>query len=187
MSLSSLVLLIIPLVIIAILIKITSKGKVIFCQERIGKDCKIFTIYKFRTMYEDTPDIATHLLQNAEMLITPIGKFLRRTSLDELPQLLNILRGDMSVVGPRPALWNQDDLIAEREKYGANSILPGLTGLAQISGRDELSTEMKAKYDGEYKEKMGLFIDLKIIFLTAKIVLTGRGIFEGKNKHREVS
>lgn len=182
MSLFSLFLLSIPLVVVAVFIKTTSPGRIFFCQERVGKDCKIFTIYKFRTMYENTPDIPTHLLQNADKLITPIGKFLRRTSIDELPQLLNILKGDMSIVGPRPALWSQKDLLEEREKYGANSILPGLTGLAQVSGRDELSIESKAKYDGEYREKISFIFDWKIIFWTMIIVFNGRGLIEGKNK-----
>jgi O-antigen biosynthesis protein WbqP len=136
---------------------------------------------KFRTMRTDTPrDVPTHLLSDPYRFITPVGRFLRRTSLDELPQLLNILRGHMSVVGPRPALWNQDDLVAEREKYGANAVRPGLTGLAQIKGRDELPVEVKAGYDGEYVKKMGILFDFKILWLTVVSVIRSDGVKEGK-------
>lgn len=151
-----------------------------FKQKRIGIHKTFFTIYKFRTMYADTPrDIPTHMLQNPAAFITPVGRFLRKTSLDELPQLFNIIKGDISIVGPRPALWNQDDLIAEREKYGANDILPGLTGWAQVNGRDTLSIEEKAKYDGYYKNKICFLLDIKIMALTALKVLTRSGIKEG--------
>ena len=150
LSLLAVFLLIIPGIIIAIFIKIDSKGSIFFKQRRIGKNKKYFIIYKFRTMRSDTPtNIPTHLLENPDFYITRVGKILRRTSLDELPQIINILKGDMSIVGPRPALWNQEDLILERDKYGANNIRPGLTGLAQINGRDELEISEKAKLDGE--------------------------------------
>ena len=128
-------------ILIAILIKLDSKGPVLFKQKRVGKNKKLFDIYKFRTMYVDTPkDMPTHMLNNSDAFITKVGKFLRKTSLDEFPQFFNILKGDMAVIGPRPALWNQDDLIAERDKYGANDVRPGLTGWAQINGRDELES-----------------------------------------------
>ena len=131
-------------------------------------------------MYVDAPkDVPTHLLQNPEAFITPIGRFMRKTSLDELPQLLNILKGELSLVGPRPALWNQDDLIAEREKYDANAITVGLTGLAQVSGRDELPIEQKAALDGEYVKRMGFFTDIWILFRTVYLALLGRGVKEG--------
>jgi len=162
-------------------IKFSSPGPVFFRQKRIGRNKKLFNMLKFRTMYNDAPrDIPTHLLQNPYVYITPLGRFLRKTSLDELPQLFHILKGDMSLVGPRPALWNQDDLVAERDKYGANDVRPGLTGLAQINGRDELPIVEKAAYDGEYVEKMGLLLDLKIIFLTVFSVTRGEGVKEGR-------
>lgn len=148
--------------IIAILIKLDSKGPVLFKQKRVGKNKKHFYILKFRTMKVDAPkDTPTHMLQNPEMYITRVGKFLRKTSLDELPQIINILKGDMSIIGPRPALWNQYDLIEERDKYGANDVYPGLTGWAQINGRDELPIEVKARYDGEYVQKMSFWMDVK--------------------------
>ena len=131
-------------------------------------------------MYSETPkDIPTHLLQNPETFITPVGKFLRKSSLDELPQVINIFKGEITLVGPRPALWNQDDLVAEREKYDANSITPGLTGLAQVKGRDELPIVVKAKYDGEYRANMGLLLDIKILFLTFLAVFKSDGVVEG--------
>lgn len=157
-----------------------SKGPVFFVQKRIGKDKKHFNMYKFRSMRTDTPhDMPTHLLNNPDAFITRVGKFLRKSSLDELPQLFNILKGDMSIVGPRPALWNQDDLIAERDKYNANSIRPGLTGWAQVNGRDELEIDVKAKFDGEYVEKMSLFFDIKCIVNTALQVVRHEGVVEG--------
>lgn len=165
---------------IAVLIKLTSEGPVFFKQRRIGKNKKEFYILKFRTMRVDTPkDTPTHLLHNPETYITKVGSFLRKTSLDELPQLINILKGEMSFVGPRPALWNQYDLIAERDKYGANDVYPGLTGWAQINGRDELPIPIKAKLDGEYVEKMSVLFDIKIFFLTIIKVLKEEGIKEG--------
>ncbi len=174
------VVLAVPMAVIALCIKAESKGSVLFKQNRVGKDKKIFKIYKFRTMYSDTPkDIPTHLLNNPEAFITKTGRFLRKTSLDELPQLFNIIKGDMSIVGPRPALYNQYDLIAERDKYGANSIKPGLTGLAQIMGRDELPIEVKAAYDGEYVKKMGFITDVKIFLKTFVSVLKEEGVREG--------
>ena len=167
-------------VITSIAIKADSKGPVLFVQKRVGKDKKNFNMYKFRSMRTDTPhDMPTHLLNNPDAFITKVGKFLRKSSLDELPQLFNILKGDMSVVGPRPALWNQDDLIAERDKYNVNSIRPGLTGWAQVNGRDELEIDIKAKFDGEYVEKMSLLFDIKCIFNTALQVLKHEGVVEG--------
>jgi len=166
--------------VLAVLVKITSKGPVFFMQRRIGQNHREFMIYKFRSMYTSAPkDVPTHLLENPEAAITPVGRFLRRFSLDELPQLINILKGELSLVGPRPALWNQNDLIAKREKYGANAIPVGLTGLAQVSGRDKLSLEAKAACDGEYARSIGFFMDVKILFLTAIGAITGRGIAEG--------
>lgn len=167
-------------------IKIESKGPVFFKQKRIGKNKKEFMIYKFRSMRTDTPkDTPTHLLNDPDMYITKVGRFLRKTSIDELPQIINILKGNMSIVGPRPALWNQDDLIVERDKYNANSIRPGLTGLAQISGRDELEIPVKAKLDGEYTEKMSFWLDVKIFFKTIIKVFESDGIVEGKVEKKE--
>lgn len=180
LSLSAMLLLWPVFLLIAVLIKIGSKGPVFFKQKRIGKHKKEFYILKFRTMRVDTPkDMPTHLLQNPEVFITKIGKFLRKSSLDELPQIINILKGEMSIIGPRPALWNQYDLIAERDKYGANDIYPGLTGWAQINGRDELSIEVKAKFDGEYVGQMSVVSDVKILFRTISSVLGSKGIREG--------
>ncbi len=173
----------IPLFIILIVaIKLDSKGPVLFKQKRVCINKNHFYILKFRTMRIDTPkDMPTHLLENPEQWITKVGKFLRKTSLDELPQILNILKGDMSIVGPRPALWNQYDLIEERDKYGANNVPVGLTGWAQINGRDELSIEVKAKLDGEYVKRFGFIMDLKCFFKTILAVLSSRGVSEGKS------
>lgn len=170
-----------PIFIILILfIKLTSPGPVLFKQKRVGINKTHFNIYKFRTMRIDTPkDMPTHLLENPDQYITSIGKFLRKTSLDELPQLINIFKGDMSIVGPRPALWNQYDLIAERDKYHANDILPGLTGWAQVNGRDELEIDVKAKLDGEYVKKMSFFFDCKCFWMTISSVLKHEGVVEG--------
>ncbi len=166
--------------IIAAAIKLNSKGPVLFFQKRVGKDKQHFNIAKFRTMYSDTPkDVPTHLLQNPEKMITFIGKILRKTSLDELPQLFNILYGDMSVVGPRPALYNQYDLIEERDKYGVNELTPGLTGWAQVNGRDELPIPVKAQLDGYYTKNITFAMDVKIIFKTVFNVFTAHGISEG--------
>lgn len=168
------------LLIIILAIKIDSRGPILFKQKRIGKNKKFFKILKFRTMRIDTPhDVPTHQLENPDQWITKVGKFLRKTSLDELPQLINIFKGDMSIVGPRPALWNQDDLILERDKYGANSIPVGLTGWAQIKGRDELPIPEKAKLDGEYARHVSLWFDIKIFFSTIFAILKSDGVVEG--------
>lgn len=180
LSAVGIVVLAIPMLVISILIKCSSPGPVLFKQKRVAKGKKYFNILKFRTMRTDTPkDMPTHMLQDPDAYITKIGVFLRKTSLDEIMQLVNIFKGDMSIIGPRPALWNQYDLIAERDKYGANDIKPGLTGLAQISGRDELPIEVKAKYDGEYTEKMSLIFDVKMFFGTILSVLKHDGVVEG--------
>lgn len=169
------------LLLISICIKFDSKGPVLFRQKRVGKNDSYFYIYKFRTMYVDTPrDMPTHLLEQADKQITRVGKFLRKTSLDELPQLVNILLGQMSIVGPRPALWNQEDLIEARRALGVNKVRPGLTGWAQINGRDELPIETKAKLDAEYVSRMSLLFDLKIICLTLLKVVKSDGYREGK-------
>ncbi|HFN9825715.1 TPA: sugar transferase [Enterococcus faecium] len=168
------------LLILCIAIKIDSKGPVIFKQKRVGKNKSHFYIYKFRTMKVDTPqETPTHLLSNPDFFITRVGKFLRKTSLDELPQLFNILKGDMAVIGPRPALWNQYDLIEERDKYHANDIRPGLTGLAQISGRDELEIDYKARLDGQYTANITPMMDLKCFFGTIIFVFKSDGVVEG--------
>lgn len=161
-------------------IRADSKGPVIFRQKRIGIHKSYFYIYKFRTMYVDTPkDMPTHMLQNPDAMVTKAGRILRKYSLDELPQLFNILKGDMSIVGPRPALWNQYDLMAERDKYGANDVLPGLTGWAQINGRDELEIPVKAKLDGYYVKHMGVLMDLRCLIGTVAAVAGHRGVVEG--------
>ncbi|WP_078543557.1 sugar transferase [Litchfieldia alkalitelluris] len=166
--------------ILIIAIKIESRGPVLFKQKRVGINKTHFNILKFRTMRIDTPkDTPTHLLENPDQYITKMGKFLRKTSLDELPQIWNIFVGQMSIIGPRPALWNQYDLIEERDKYGANDVPPGLTGWAQINGRDELPIEIKAKLDGEYVEQLSLLMDIKCFFLTIVSVLRSDGVIEG--------
>ena len=168
------------LLLIAILIKLDSEGPVLFKQKRIGMHKTHFYMLKFRTMRIDSPkDVPTHLLENPDQWITRMGKILRKTSLDELPQLFNIIKGEMSIIGPRPALWNQDDLIAERDKYGANDVRPGLTGWAQVNGRDELPIEVKARYDGEYVQKMSFMFDLKCLLKTVVSVIKGEGVVEG--------
>ncbi|CYV79910.1 sugar transferase [Streptococcus suis] len=168
------------LLLIALAIKLDSRGPVLFKQKRVGKNKKHFMIYKFRSMYVDAPsDMPTHLLQNPTAMITKVGAFLRKTSLDELPQLFNIFKGDMAIVGPRPALWNQYDLIEERDKYRANDIRPGLTGWAQINGRDELEIDEKSKLDGYYVENMGLLLDIKCFFGTFISVAKSEGVVEG--------
>ena len=165
---------------ICIAIKLDSKGSVFFRQKRVGYNKELFEIYKFRTMYIDTPkDTPTHLLKDPEQYITKVGKFLRKTSLDELPQIINILRGDMSLVGPRPALWNQDDLICERDRYHANQLPPGLTGWAQIHGRDELEIPKKAALDGYYVKHFGLLMDIRCLVGTVGAVLLHKGVKEG--------
>ncbi len=174
------VVLAVPMGIIAIAIKADSNGPVFFKQKRVGLNKEYFEILKFRTMRIDTPrDVPTHELSDPQKWITKVGKILRKTSLDELPQLFNIFKGEMSVIGPRPALWNQFDLIEERDKYNANSVRPGLTGLAQISGRDELDIPIKAKLDGEYVNKMSLTFDCKCFLKTIKSVLKSEGFAEG--------
>jgi len=171
------------LLLIAILIKLDSEGPVLFKQKRIGMHKTHFYMLKFRTMRIDSPkDVPTHLLENPDQWITRMGKILRKTSLDELPQLFNIIKGEMSIIGPRPALWNQDDLIAERDKYGANDVRPGLTGWAQVNGRDELPIEVKARYDGEYVQKMSFMFDLKCLLKTVVSVIKGEGVVEGGAK-----
>ena len=168
------------LIAIIIAIKLDSKGPVIFKQKRVGKNKTYFNIWKFRTMRTDAPkDMPTHLLSSPDAYITKIGKFLRQTSLDELPQILQIVVGKMSIIGPRPALWNQYDLIEERDKYGANDITPGLTGWAQVNGRDELEIPVKAKLDGEYVEKMGFMMDCKCFIMTIFSVARHDGVVEG--------
>lgn len=168
------------LLILCIAIKLDSPGPIFFTQKRVGIYKTYFQIYKFRTMRTDTPkDMPTHMLANPEQYITKTGRFLRKTSLDELPQIFNIFKGDMSIVGPRPALWNQDDLVAERDKYGANDVTPGLTGWAQINGRDELEIPVKAKLDGEYVKKYGFTMDVRCFFGTFLSVLRQDGVVEG--------
>lgn len=161
----------------AVAVKVTSPGPIIFKQQRVGKNKRLFNIYKFRTMRIDTPDLPSHMI-DANDWLTPIGALMRRLSLDELPQLWNIFRGDMSAVGPRPALWSQFDLIAERDLYGANNVRPGLTGWAQINGRDELSIKAKAMRDGEYVARRGLLFDLRCFFGTFAKLFTGSGVVE---------
>lgn len=167
-------------IVIALIIKGTSSGPVFFKQKRVGKNKAYFNILKFRTMRTDTPkDCPTHLLSNPDQYITSIGRFLRKTSLDELPQIINILKGDMAVIGPRPALWNQYDLIEERDKYKANDIKPGLTGWAQINGRDELEIDVKAQLDGYYVEHISFLFDCKCFLGTITSVLKSDGVVEG--------
>lgn len=170
----------IPMLIIAAVIKHQDPGPALFKQKRIGKNKKYFMLLKFRSMKMSTPhDVPTHQLENPEQYLLKCGKTLRKLSLDELPQLFNILKGDMSIIGPRPALWNQDDLIAERDKYGVNGVKPGLTGWAQINGRDELEIPIKAKLDGEYVEKQSFLFDCKCFFGTIGKVLKSDGVVEG--------
>ena len=165
---------------VGIAVRLDSPGPVLFRQKRVGRNGQYFYIYKFRTMRIDTPhDMPTHQLENPESMLSGFQRFERRMSIDELPQLFNILIGDMSIIGPRPALWNQEDLIAERDKYGANGVRPGLTGLAQISGRDEIAIPVKARLDGEYIEKMSFGFDCKCFFGTVVAVLKHEGVVEG--------
>ncbi len=193
LSLGGIVCLALPMLLVALAIKLDSKGPVFFKQKRVGLNKTHFNILKFRTMRTDTPkDVPTHEMSNPDQWITKVGKFLRKTSLDELPQLFNILVGHMSVIGPRPALWNQYDLIEERDKYGANDVRPGLTGWAQISGRDELEIDVKAAFDGEYIEKMSFGFDVKCFFGTITSVLKSEGVVEGgtgaiKNEEEKVN
>ena len=167
-------------IVLMLMIKLDSPGPVLFKQKRVGINKTHFNIYKFRTMRTDTPkDTPTHLLADPDKYITKAGRLLRKASLDELPQIINILLGQMAIIGPRPALWNQYDLIEERDKYGANDIRPGLTGWAQINGRDELPIEVKAKYDGEYVRRMSFLFDLKCLVGTILVVIKRYGVVEG--------
>lgn len=180
LSLLALILLSPVFLLIIAAIKIDSPGPVLFKQKRVGLHKRHFNILKFRTMRTDTPkDMPTHMLADPEQYITKVGKFLRKTSLDELPQIINILKGEMAIIGPRPALWNQYDLIEERDKYHANDVLPGLTGWAQIHGRDELEIPVKAELDGYYVEHMGVALDVKCFFGTIISVLKSDGVVEG--------
>lgn len=169
-------------IVVSCFIKATSKGPVHFQQERVGENDTRFIIYKFRTMRTDTPkDVPTHMLNNADAYITSVGKFLRKTSLDELPQIINIIKGDMSIIGPRPSLPNQEDLNALRRENGSIKLKPGLTGLAQIKGRDELPIEVKASYDGDYANNVTFLNDFKIFFGTIASVAKSDGVKEGKH------
>ena len=180
LSLAGLIVLAIPMVILALIVKLDSKGPVLFWQKRVGLHKETFMMPKFRSMYTETPaEMPTHLLDDPQRWITPVGKVYRKLSLDELPQILCIFTGKMSIIGPRPALWNQFDLIEERDKYGANDVRPGLTGWAQINGRDELEIPVKAKLDGEYVEKMSFLFDCKCFFGTVLAVLRRDGVVEG--------
>lgn len=180
LSLIGILVLAIPMLVIAIVIKIDSPGPVFFRQKRIAKGKKHFNIIKFRSMPITAPkDMPTHQLQNAEAMLSRFQRFIRKSSLDELPQLFCIFIGTMSIIGPRPALWNQDDLVAERDKYGANDVKPGLTGWAQINGRDELEISVKARLDGEYVERMSFLFDCKCFFGTIRSVLRSDGVVEG--------
>ena len=180
LSFTGLVVLAVPMAIFAIIVKLDSKGPILFWQKRVGLHKKTFMMPKFRSMYTETPsDMPTHLLNDPSRWITPVGKVYRKLSIDELPQIWCILTGKMSIIGPRPALWNQFDLIEERDKYGANDVRPGLTGWAQINGRDELEIPVKAKLDGEYVEKMSFLFDCKCFFGTILAVLRHDGVVEG--------
>ncbi len=180
LSLAAIVVLLPVFLILAGCIKLDSKGPVFFLQKRVGVNKTYFMIWKFRTMKADTPkDVPTHLLQDPASRITKVGAFLRKTSLDELPQIFQIFKGEMSIIGPRPALWNQDDLVAERDKYGANDLVPGLTGYAQINGRDELPIAYKAQLDGYYAQNISFSLDVKIFFKTIINVFKSSGVVEG--------
>ena len=180
LSLAALMVLAVPMMIFALMIKREDRGPALFRQKRVGKGKRHFDMYKFRSMKMDTPhDVPTHLLADPEQYLLKCGKWMRKYSIDELPQIINILKGDMSIVGPRPALWNQYDLIAERDKYGANDIRPGLTGWAQINGRDELEIPEKAKYDGEYVQRESLVFDAMCIFRTVFSAARHEGVVEG--------
>ena len=180
LSFMGILVLAIPMSVFALIIKIEDPGPAIFKQKRVGIHKTYFNVLKFRSMKMSTPhDMPTHMLDNPEQYILKCGRWMRKMSIDELPQLFNIFKGDMSIIGPRPALWNQDDLIYERDKYGANDVKPGLTGWAQINGRDELEIPVKAKLDGEYVEKMSFGFDCKCFFGTIKSVLHHDGVVEG--------
>jgi O-antigen biosynthesis protein WbqP len=172
----ALLVLLVPIGFVALLVKLTSPGPVLYWSDRVGRGNRIFAMPKFRTMRTGTPEVASHLLENAGSHLTPIGSFLRRTSLDELPQLWSILRGDMSFVGPRPALFNQDDLVALRTQHGIHNLMPGLTGWAQINGRDELSIPHKVDLDLQYLRARSLVLDIRILLLTVRRALRGEGV-----------
>ena len=172
-------------VIVAVAIKIDDPGPVFFSQKRVGLHKRYFQLYKFRSMKVSTPDVPTHLLEHPEQYISRVGGFLRKYSMDELPQIINILLGQMAIIGPRPALWSQEDLIAERDKYGANDVRPGLTGWAQINGRDELTIEEKSAYDGEYVKHLSFAFDCKCFFGTIGKVLRHEGVVEGAQDEKE--
>lgn len=176
LALLLLVILFIPMLIVAIAIKLTSPGPILYWSDRVGVDNKIFKMPKFRTMRIDTPAVATHLLRDPEAYLTPIGNFMRKTSLDELPQLWNVLKGDMSFVGPRPALFNQEDLIALRMKKGVHKLIPGITGWAQVNGRDDLPISVKVEYDEYYLKNQSFFFDLKILWNTFFKVIKKEGV-----------
>ena len=170
------ILLVIPILLVAITIKVTSKGSMLYWSERVGRENMNFMMPKFRTMRSDTPQLATHLMNDPEIYLSPIGGFLRRSSLDEIPQLFSILKGDMSFVGPRPALFNQDDLIALRTDKGVEKLVPGLTGLAQVNGRDTLTIPEKVALDVEYMERQSFWFDMKILWMTVLKVLVRDGV-----------
>ncbi len=176
LALFALLLLCVPLLIVALLVKLTSKGPVLYWSDRVGKDNRLFSMPKFRSMQVNTPVVATHLLNDPQSVLTPVGDFIRKTSLDELPQLWSILKGDMSFVGPRPALFNQDDLVSLRTQYGVHTLLPGLTGWAQINGRDELPIPQKVQLDTEYLQMQSLSKDIYILWLTLFRVIKRQGI-----------
>ena len=182
LSACGLIVLGLPMLFVIFFIKIDDPGPAIFKQKRVGKNKEIFELYKFRSMKLNTPDIPTHLLENPNQYLLRTGEFIRKFSIDELPQMVNILKGDMSIIGPRPALWNQEDLITERDKYGANTVKPGLTGWAQINGRDELEIPIKAKFDGEYVENLSFKFDCKCFFGTIAKVFSHEGVVEGGTK-----
>lgn len=188
LSFIGLVVLLIPFAIISLIIVIDSPGPVIFKQQRVGIHKKPFTIYKFRSMNVNAPkNMPTHLLSDPDKYFTKWQKLMRKLSIDELPQIFNIFIGTMTIIGPRPALFNQEDLIAERDKYGANDVKPGLTGLAQISGRDELPIDVKARIDGEYVEKMSFWFDFTLFFKTILSVLKSDGVVEGEQKEEKTT
>lgn len=176
LALIALTLLLLPIVLVALAVRLTSAGPALYWSDRVGRHQRIFRMPKFRSMRVGTPAVATHLLSNPDSHLTPIGSFLRRSSLDEMPQLWSILKGDMSLVGPRPALFNQQDLIALREQHGVNDLLPGLTGWAQVNGRDELAIAQKVAYDTEYLQRQSLAFDLRILWLTVIKVLRREGV-----------
>ncbi|MGG2109363.1 sugar transferase [Lysinibacillus pakistanensis] len=176
LALIAVIVLSVPMSIVAILIKFDSKGPILFKQQRVGIGGELFEIYKFRSMYTETPNVSTEALGDPSVYITPVGKFIRKTSLDELPQLLNILKGDMAIVGPRPALYNQYELIEMRNQVGVNNVRPGLTGYAQVMGRDFISDEEKVRYDKYYIDNMGIALDIKIIWMTFFSVLKSEGV-----------